>query len=139
MSNWHELTFTALPEHIDAYGHVNNAVWVHWMEDVATAHWTSQAPPEHVEAYAWFVTRHEIDYRGNVKEGESVIGRTEIREGPKGARFNRYFTFRDANGKELVRAKTSWAMLDRKAMRVMRIPAEVAAPFAPESGWESEA
>ena len=137
MSNWHELSFTARAEHIDDYGHVNNAVWVHWMEDIATAHWTSEAPAEHVEAFAWFVTRHEIDYRGNVKEGEVVTGRTEIREGPRGARFNRYFMFTDASGKELVRAKTSWAMLDRRTMRVMRIPAEVAAPFAPEGGWAS--
>ena len=64
------MRFTALPEHIDIYDHVNNAVWVRWMEEVATAHWDQIAPPEHREAYAWLVTRHEIDYRGNIREGE---------------------------------------------------------------------
>jgi acyl-CoA thioester hydrolase len=137
MSNRYQLTFTALPEHIDANGHVNNAVWVRWMEDLATAHWFADADPAHVAAYAWVVTRHEIDYRGNVKEGAQVTGLTEIREGPKGARFDRYFTFTDEGGKVLVRAKTSWAMVARDSFRVMRVPPEVAAPFAPEGGWES--
>ena len=47
---------------MDSYGHVNNTVWVRWMEDIATAHWTRDADPAHVAAYAWVVTRHEIDY-----------------------------------------------------------------------------
>ncbi|WP_305097825.1 acyl-CoA thioesterase [Croceibacterium aestuarii] len=124
-------TFTALPEHIDVYGHVNNAVWVRWMEDLATAHWTAVARPQDLDAYAWFVTRHEIDYRGNIAEGESCTGTTEIREGPSGARFDRYTTFRDDAGKVLVNAKTTWAMIDRASGRLMRVPAEVAEPFLP--------
>ncbi len=43
-------TFTAQPEDIDALGHVNNAVWVRWIQDMATAHWTAQALPEHIDA-----------------------------------------------------------------------------------------
>ena len=33
------MALTAGPEHIDELGHVNNAVWVQWMEQVAVAHW----------------------------------------------------------------------------------------------------
>ena len=36
-------TFTALPEHIDELGHVNNAVWLQWVQDIATAHWSAVA------------------------------------------------------------------------------------------------
>ena len=32
------LTFTAQAHQIDVMGHVNNAVWVQWMEAIATAH-----------------------------------------------------------------------------------------------------
>ena len=117
------------PEHIDENGHVNNAVWVRWMEDLATAHWMRDADPAHVNAYAWVVTRHEIDYRGNIGLGDSVEGVTEIREGPSGARFDRHFAFTDASGKAVVRAKTTWAMVDRRTGRVMRVPADVSAPF----------
>ena len=123
------LRFTAQPEDIDARGHVNNAVWVRWMEEIAAAHWMADALPEHVDAFVWLVIRHEIDFRGNVQEGESVEGMTEIREPPRGARSDRYVTFRDGAGKELVRAKTTWAMIDRATGRPARVTAEVAAPF----------
>ena len=38
-----EMALTALPEHIDELGHVNNAVWVQWIQTVAVAHWHSVA------------------------------------------------------------------------------------------------
>jgi acyl-CoA thioester hydrolase len=131
MSNSFTKSFTAQPEHIDIYGHVNNAVWVQWMEDMANSHWSSVAPQEHLDTYAWFVTRHEIDYRGNIAEGESVEATTFIPEGPSGARFDRRVDFRNGDGKVIVSARTTWAMIDRATGRLMRVPAEVAAPFMP--------
>jgi acyl-CoA thioester hydrolase len=125
------MRFTAQAEHIDIYDHVNNAVWVRWMEEVATAHWNEIAPAEHREAYAWLVTRHEIDYRGNIREGEQCEATTEIGKAPSGARFERRTTFRDLAGKLLVSAVTSWAMIDRATGRLMRVPREVAAQFLP--------
>ena len=121
--------FVAGADDIDELGHVNNAVWVRWIQDIATAHWEAAADPAHVAAYAWVVTRHEIDYRGNVGLGDIVEAVTEIREGPSGARFDRHFTFTDAGGKVLVRARTTWAMIDRATGRLLRVPAEVSAPF----------
>lgn len=129
MSNRFALSFTAGPEHIDVMGHVNNAVWVQWMEAIATAHWEADAAPEHVAAYAWVVTRHEIDYRGNIAEGESATAETVIPAGPSGARFDRVVEFRNPAGKVIVSARSTWAMIDRASGRVMRVPAEVAAPF----------
>jgi acyl-CoA thioester hydrolase len=131
LSNRFTLTFTAQPEHIDVMGHVNNAVWVQWMEAIATAHWEADAAPEHVAAYAWVVTRHEIDYRGNIAAGESVTAETTIPAGPTGARFDRLVEFRNAGGKAIVAARSTWAMIDLATGRVMRVPAEVAAPFLP--------
>lgn len=123
------LTFVAEPRHIDVLGHVNNAVWVQWMEAIATAHWEAVAAPEHVAAYAWVCARHEIDYKGNVRLGDVVTAETFIPEGPAGARFDRRVNFRDAAGKVIVSARTTWAMIDRATGRLMRVPAEVAAPF----------
>jgi len=127
------LRFTAQAEDIDENGHVNNTVWVRWMEAIATAHWMADAQAEHVDAFVWVVTRHEIDYRGNVGEGEEVEAVTEIRNPPSGARFDRYVIFRDATGRELVRAKTTWAMIDKLTGRIARVPPEVAAPFLPQA------
>jgi acyl-CoA thioester hydrolase len=131
LTNRFATTFTALPEHIDENGHVNNTVWVGWMEELSVAHWNAQALPEHRDRYAWVVTRHEIDYRGNVTEGAKVRGETIIKDGPRGARFDRHYEFYDAEGKALVRAKSTWAMVDKATGRLMRVPAEVAGPFLP--------
>ncbi|MGN3974811.1 acyl-CoA thioesterase [Tsuneonella sp. SYSU-LHT278] len=125
------ITFTAGPEHIDALGHVNNAVWVTWIQDVATAHWSAVADPAHVERYVWVVTRHEIDYRGNIGAGESVTAETFIPESPRGAQFDRCVEFRNAGGRRIVTARSTWAMLDRGTGRLVRVPREVAAPFLP--------
>ena len=123
------LQFTATLADIDELGHVNNAVWVRWIQDMATSHWAAVAAPEHVAAYIWVVTRHEIDYRGNVGPGESVTGRTWIEAEPKGAQFDRRVDFVKADGKVLVRAITTWAMLDKATGRLVRVRPEIAAPF----------
>ena len=123
------LKITAAQGDIDELGHVNNAVWVRWIQDIATAHWQAVAPLEHQEAYIWVVTRHEIDYLRAVLPGETVTGRTWIPDGPRGARFDRHVEFVGEDGKPRVRARTTWAILDRASGRPLRVPAEVAAPF----------
>jgi len=127
----HQFTrsFTAAPEHIYALGHVNNTVWVQWIQDLATAHWDAAARAEDRAAFYWVVVRHEIDYRGNITLGQSVTGTTWI-EGPAmGATSLRRVEFADASGKRLVNAATTWAMIDRASGRLARVRPEVLAPF----------
>ncbi|MGZ8999044.1 MAG: acyl-CoA thioesterase [Allosphingosinicella sp.] len=124
-----EKPITAQPEDIDELGHVNNAAWVRWIQDMATAHWQATAPAEHRNAYVWVVVRHEIDYLRAAAPGETVIGRTWVGQAPKGARFDRHVEFVGTDGKPKVRAKTTWAILDRMSGRPLRVPPEVAAAF----------
>ena len=123
------LSITPTLADIDELGHVNNAVWVRWIQEVATAHWMAAAEPAHVEAYLWVVVRHEIDYLGNVGAGETIAARTWVGEPPRGARFDRHVEFRGPDGRTKVRAKTTWAIVDRATGRVIRVPQEVAARF----------
>ena len=127
--NSFRLTIIPTAEDIDELGHVNNAVWVRWIQEVATAHWNAVAAPEHVAQWVWVVIRHEIDYFGNVGPGEAVTARTWISDPPTGARFNRNMEFTNQAGKVVVRAKTVWAIIDRASGRLARVPREVAAPF----------
>lgn len=129
MANRFTRTFIAAPEHIDELGHVNNTVWVQWIQDMATAHWDSAAAPEHRAAFFWVVVRHEIDYRGNIAEGEIVQAETWIEGGAQGAKSLRRVEFTDAAGKRLVSAATTWAMLDKATGRLARVRPEVLAGF----------
>ena len=132
MSAAYSRNFTAETLHIDELGHVNNTVWLQWVQDIATEHWNAVAAPEHRDRFVWVVTRHEIDYRGNVGEGERVEATTYIPDPPKGARFDRCVDFRDESGKVIVTARSTWAMLERASGRLVRIRPEVAAPFMAE-------
>src|SRR3954464_8390139 len=123
------LTKTATDADIDELGHVNNAVWVKWIQDIAVAHWAAIATPDQQDAYIWVVTRHEIDYRGNVGPGETVTGVTWVPEPPRGARVDRHVRFTGADGKVKVEAVSTWALLDRATGRLLRVRPELAAPF----------
>jgi acyl-CoA thioester hydrolase len=96
---------------------------------MATAHWAAVADPAHVDAYVWVVVRHEIDYLGNVAAGDAVTATTWVGDAPRGARFDRHVEFTGADGKVKVRAKTTWAIVDRATGRILRVPKEVAEPF----------
>ena len=124
-----EKSMTAAGEDIDELGHVNNAAWVRWIQDMATSHWDAVAPKAHRNAYVWVVTRHEIDYLGAVGPGETVTGRTWVGDAPKGARFDRHMEFLGEDGRVQVRAVTSWAIIDESSGRPIRVPPEVIAPF----------
>jgi acyl-CoA thioester hydrolase len=127
-----EMTFTAAPAHIDELGHVNNAVWVQWIQQVAVAHWDAVADAAHKDAYYWVVIRHEIDYLRAALEGDRITARTWVGEAPKGARFDRLMEFTGPDGKICVRAKTQWAIIDKASGRPIRVPLEVIAPFLPQ-------
>lgn len=124
-----EVALTAGPEHIDELGHVNNAVWVQWIQQVAVAHWEAVADAAHKDAYFWVVVRHEIDYLRAAHEGDRITARTWVGDAPRGARFDRFVEFTGADGKVCVRARTSWAIMDKVSGRPIRVPPQVVAPF----------
>ncbi|TCD06939.1 acyl-CoA thioesterase [Erythrobacteraceae bacterium CFH 75059] len=128
------MTFTAAAADIDELGHVNNTVWLLWVQEIATAHWQAVAAPEHVRDLLWVVTRHEIDYRGNIGTGETVEARTFIPDPPRGARFDRCVEFRRPGGPVLVAARSTWALIERSSGRPMRVRDDVAAPFRAATG-----
>ena len=124
-----ETKLTAASEHIDELGHVNNAVWVQWIQQVAVTHWDSVAAQEHRDAYYWVVVRHEIDYLRAAHEGEIVTARTWVGDAPQGARFDRFVEFTGPDEKVCVRSRTQWAIIDKALGRPIRVPADVVAPF----------
>ena len=63
---------------IDELGHVNNIVYLRWVQDVATAHWLEAALPEDRAGLIWMVVRHEIDYQSPAVLNDEVILRTWI-------------------------------------------------------------
>jgi len=119
---------TAGAADIDALGHVNNTVYLRWVQDAATAHWHAVARAADIDRWFWVVTRHEIDYLRTTLVGETLTIETWVGT-PKGARFDRFVNISGPDGSPRARALTIWALIDRASGRVARVPAEVAAPF----------
>jgi len=79
MSSVHfEMTVSVLPGDIDEQNHVNNTVYLRWVQDVATAHWRVVASPEAQKTVAWVVIRHEIDYKTPAGLENKVLLRTWV-------------------------------------------------------------
>jgi acyl-CoA thioester hydrolase len=111
------------PADIDELGHVNNVVYLRWVQEVAAAHWEFSAPSELKSKYAWVVLRHEIDYRSPAFLSDPITGLTWVgtHNGPK---FDRYVKIQ-SESKVLAEAKTTWCLLDAKSFRPVRIPQEI--------------
>ncbi len=124
-----ERAFTAAPADIDELGHVNNAVWVQWIQTLATDHWYALAEFADAERYIWVVTRHEVDNLRPLLVGETAHGRTWVDDAPRGARFDRLMEFTGADGKVLVKARTTWAIIDKASGRPIRVPAAIVERF----------
>ena len=124
----HVVAFAVAPGDIDELGHVNNLVYLRWVQDEATAHWRAAARPEDVAGLIWVVTRHEIDYLRATFAGETVTATTWV-GAYKGARFDRFVEIAGDDGRLKARAETMWALVDPATMRPLRVTEAIAAPF----------
>ena len=122
------MSAVATPADIDELGHVNNIVYLRWVQDVATAHWRAAARAADIDRFIWVVTRHEIDYFRATLVGETLTLTTWVGT-PKGARFDRFVDIAGADGRLRARAMTIWALVDTHGNRAVRVPPETAAPF----------
>jgi acyl-CoA thioester hydrolase len=133
-----ELPLTVTPADIDGLGHVNNVVYLRWMQEAATAHWESAAPPELRAAVSWVVSRHEIDYKAPAFLGDRLVARTWVGEA-RGATWERLIEIRRADDDRLLaRGRSVYAALDRAGGRPRRVDAALIAVFEAPSGGRGD-
>jgi acyl-CoA thioester hydrolase len=115
---------------IDVLGHVNNIVYLRWIQDIAVAHWCAAAAAEHQAAFVWIVMRHEVDYKHPAVLGDDILVRTWV-GAADGLRFERFTEMlRHGDRKLLAQARTLWCPIDRQTKRPRRVPAEVHQQFS---------
>ncbi len=132
-----EISIAVQPDDIDDMQHVNNVVYLRWVQDVALAHWQSRATAEMQETLAWVATRHELDYLRAALPGDVVLARTWIGT-VDSRRFERFTEIvRATDGAVLLQARTLWLLVTRATGRVTRISPALRACF-PALGGRSE-
>ena len=130
MSAIFELKIKVSSEDIDTLDHVNNLVYVKWMDKIATTHWAYLTKENPLPQYVWVVMRHEIDYLKQATLGDEITVKTWVGE-TKGITSVRFMEFYK-NKTLLVKAKTTWVMLDAKTHKSTRIRENVLKVLLPE-------
>lgn len=118
-----ETTFTVMPKHVDALNHVNNVVYVQWIQDIAATHWHNVAPKHMLSKAVWVVRKHEIDYLKPAFVKQHLTGITWV-ENMEGVSSTRIVHIRHGDTL-LVSAQTNWIMLDAQTLRPKRFNKEL--------------
>jgi acyl-CoA thioester hydrolase len=108
---------------IDHMGHVNNSVYLRWVQDAVVSYWERVAPPEAVAAHLWVALKHEITYRKPAFLTDRVVAEV-IAEGMQGARA--FFTTVVRRGEDvLAEVRSSWCCLSADTKRPVRLTQDV--------------
>jgi acyl-CoA thioester hydrolase len=116
-----------VPDDIDHMGHVNNSVYLKWVQEAVVDFWEKVAPPEAVAKHLWIALSHEINYRRPTFLDDLVVADV-IAEKVEGARA--FFTTVIKRGEEvLAEVKSTWCCLDAASHRPARLARDIAARF----------
>ena len=122
-------------EAIDAYRHVNNAVYLQWLDLAAWSHSTALGVPARLclELDRGMVVHHaELDYLRGALEGDDVAIATWIVAGDQRLRCSRRFQVRrTGDGETLLRARLDYVCMNLSIGRATRMPPEFAAAYRP--------
>jgi acyl-CoA thioester hydrolase len=125
-----EMTVSVTPEDIDEQNHVNNTVYLRWVQEVATAHWRAIANPEAQENIGWVVLRHEIDYKASACSGDQVVLRTWVGKATR-LTFERFTEMLRSPDRQLLsNARTLWCPVNVQTGRPVRVPPDVREQFS---------
>jgi acyl-CoA thioester hydrolase len=122
------------PGDIDFMGHVNNSVYLQWVQEAVIAYWRRVAPAEAVAQHLWVALKHEITYRRPAFLEDNVVAQV-VAEGMHGARA--FFHTLIKRGEDvLAEVKSSWCCLDAATQRPARLARDVVRMFVGEKKAE---
>ena len=124
------MTVSVLPADIDGQNHVNNTVYLRWVQEVATRHWEALAGAEAQATIGWVVLRHEIDYKLPASLNDEILLRTWVGKASR-LTFERFTEIRRKIDKQLLsQARTLWVPVDPRTGKPTRVSSEVRARFS---------
>ncbi len=126
----HTIDIRILESDIDELGHVNNIVYLRWVQDAAVAHWKAAATEEQQKNILWVVKRHEIEYKQSARLGDEIIAETWVGAASELV-FERHTEILRSPDRTLVaKARTLWVPINAKSGRPMRVDADVRTRFS---------
>jgi len=126
-SNYYLHPIKVVEGDIDDLNHVNNIVYLRYVQEAAGSHWYTVVPEELSAQVIWVVRRHEIDYLKPAFLGDELTVKTWV-DNFTGVTSDRHCEILRGN-ELLARSRTLWVSLDANTKRPKRIGEEIAGLF----------
>ncbi len=120
-----ELSIIVKTDDIDQANHVNNVVYLKWIQDVSEGHWLAVAPTEILEKYYWVALRHEIDYKSSGFLGDELLLKTHLKSYGGVRSLRAVQIIRKSDNKVLVESLTTWILMATATNKPTRISEEL--------------
>jgi acyl-CoA thioester hydrolase len=136
-----ERAFRVRQSECDAYGHVNHAHYLRYMQEAALE--ASADVGYDIARYVemgslWLLSQTGITYLRPLRYGDTVIVKTWIADFRRATSRRRYELRVAESGEMAAEAYSDWVYLDLAGMRPQRIPAPMIAAFAPDGDLQEE-
>ncbi|MBD0370086.1 MAG: acyl-CoA thioesterase [Pyrinomonadaceae bacterium] len=126
---------------IDSFGHVNNAVYVNYMQEAAIEASADAGfgPGWYMERGTnWVIRKLAIRYLLPAVYKDEIEVTTWISEVRRATCTREYEIIRTADRSRIARARVQWVYLDSSTGRLARLPPEIRERFAPTNEREEE-
>ena len=124
------ITIKVSPEHLDDLNHVNNVIYIQWMQDIAARHWNTFVPGNLKGEVLWMTRRHEVDYFNQAFLNDELRMDTWTGEYTNVTWKRHYEITRMPDNKKIISAASVWVAVDRKTQRLRKIDDELIKVFA---------
>ena len=116
-------SFRVEREHIDTLNHVNNVVYLHWVNDISEKHWNLLSNKKLNSKYFWVCIRHEIDYLDQAFLGDKITVYTWIGESKGVKSVRRVHIYKE----DILLTKVSsiWCLIDAQTNKPTRIKEDI--------------
>jgi len=119
----HQETFNVKKSDIDVLNHVNNVVYLQWVNDIAEKHWDILSNNIINQKYFWVAIRHEIDYLQQAFLDDEITVYTWVGETGGVRSIRNVHIYRGET--LLVKTKTTWCLIDVKTLKPTRIKEDI--------------
>jgi acyl-CoA thioester hydrolase len=127
----YRLKLVVSPELLDGNRHVNNVVYVQWMQEAAIQHSAITGCTRLTQAAGatWVVRTHLIEYLSPGFASDSLTVLTWVADFRKVRSLRRYKFIRATDQVVLAQGETDWVFVDSITGRPRRIPEEIRNSF----------
>jgi acyl-CoA thioester hydrolase len=112
---------------VDRNGHVNNVVYIQWMQDAAIAHARDSGCTQAslTAGATWVVRTHHVEYLSPAFAGDKITIFTWPSNFQRVRSLRKYKFVRAADQALIARAETDWVFVNARTGRPQSIPEEV--------------